>query len=110
MPIYWKQFVGTSVGWFLFDITFYGNILFTPIILNGLYDDDAAMNMVDIAQFSVFTSLIALPGYYLSYFMMGTMDFKHIQMQGFFVMAILFLAMGLFYTTLLPLKTLVFFM
>ncbi|RHY21559.1 hypothetical protein DYB32_009780 [Aphanomyces invadans] len=109
MRLYYKQFLGTSLGWFLFDITFYGNILFTPIILDGLYDG-VATSMVDIAQFSVFTSLIALPGYYLSYFMMGTMDFKHIQMQGFFAMAILFLVMGLFYTTLLPLKTLLFCM
>ncbi|KAF0720562.1 Aste57867_202 [Aphanomyces stellatus] len=106
---YYKQFLGTALGWFLFDITFYGNIIFTPVILDGLYAGETISDL-DIAQFSVFTSLIALPGYYMSYFMVGHMDFKHIQMQGFFIMAVLFLIMGLFFKSLMELKTLLFFM
>ncbi|CAK4677066.1 unnamed protein product [Aphanomyces euteiches] len=107
--VYTKEFIGTSLGWFLFDITFYGNVIFTPIILDQLYQGEAT-TIVDIAQFSVFTSLIALPGYYMSYFMVGRLDFKQIQMQGFFVMALLFLIMGLFYDTLESLKMLLFIM
>ncbi|OQR95392.1 inorganic phosphate transporter [Thraustotheca clavata] len=107
LKTYERQFIGTSMGWFLFDITFYGNILFTPVILQDLYH---ASTMVETIQFSVLTSAIALPGYYLSLYMIGKMDFKHIQMQGFAIMAIIFLAMGIFYEALLPLKALLFTM
>ena len=30
---YWPKLVGTAGGWFLFDITFYGNSLFAPTVL-----------------------------------------------------------------------------
>ncbi len=29
---YWGKLVGTAGGWFLFDITFYGNALFQPTV------------------------------------------------------------------------------
>ncbi|OQR86457.1 inorganic phosphate transporter [Achlya hypogyna] len=109
LKTYERQFIGTAVGWFLFDITFYGNILFTPVILQGFYGEGAS-TMSETLQFSVLTSAIALPGYYLSLYMIGRMDFKHIQMQGFAVMAVVFLIMGLFYQALLPLKALLFVM
>jgi MFS family permease len=33
---YWGKLLGTAGGWFLFDITFYGNALFQPTVSGGL--------------------------------------------------------------------------
>jgi hypothetical protein len=34
MRSYWGKLMGTAGGWFLFDITFYGNSLFQPTVLH----------------------------------------------------------------------------
>ena len=34
MRTYWGKLMGTAGGWFLFDITFYGNSLFQPTVLH----------------------------------------------------------------------------
>jgi PHS family inorganic phosphate transporter-like MFS transporter len=104
-------FIGTSLGWFLFDLTFYGNIIFTPIIVKDLYNNRISsnnVNMVEIAQFSLLMSVIALPGYYLSWFMVGRLEWKYIQIQGFAWMSILFFVLGGYYTQLLPQRALLF--
>ena len=33
----WGKLVGTAGGWFIFDITFYGNLLFQPIVLSQVF-------------------------------------------------------------------------
>ena len=34
----WGKLIGTAGGWFIFDITFYGNLLFQPIVLSQVFD------------------------------------------------------------------------
>ena len=34
---YWGKLLGTAGGWFLFDVTFYGNILFQPTVLKEVF-------------------------------------------------------------------------
>ena len=39
MRTYWGKLLGTAGGWFLFDITFYGNSLFQPTVLHEARGD-----------------------------------------------------------------------
>merc|ERR1712125_240325 len=36
-PRYWRPLIGCAGGWFLFDITFYGNTLFAPTVLKDVF-------------------------------------------------------------------------
>lgn len=97
------KLVGAAFGWFLFDITFYGNVIFTPIILEDAFGY-SNKHLPDVARCSVFVALIALPGYYVTVHAVGKMNFKTIQVMGFLMMALIFLLLGVFYEPLLHMK------
>merc|ERR1711938_187702 len=42
---YWSKLLGTAGGWFLFDITFYGNSLFQPTVLSSVFHVDQAAHL-----------------------------------------------------------------
>jgi len=103
---YWRSIIGCAGGWFLFDITFYGNSLFQSTILKEVFGKSQAR---DGAPISVSGSLhhnlcwqmtvvaaIGLPGYYVALALMDKMGRRNMQLQGFFFMAIAFLCLGIF--------------
>jgi PHS family inorganic phosphate transporter-like MFS transporter len=103
---YWGKIVGTAGGWFLFDITFYGNSLFQSTVLREVFKVPKARSGAPttitggisenlIAQMAV-VAAISLPGYYVSVFLMDRLGRKFIQLQGFFFMAVVFAALGIF--------------
>lgn len=94
------KFVGAALGWFLFDVTFYGNVIFTPIILEDTYGFDKH-HLLDVALCALVVAGIGLPGYYVTVALVGRLSFKTIQILGFVVMAVLFLLLGAFYNQLL---------
>ena len=100
---YWGKLIGCAGGWFLFDITFYGNQLFqarvlvlifasnstdAPIPIAGDVHSNRALQMLIIAA-------IGLPGYYVSCYLMDSWGRRIIQLQGFFFMGLTFGIMGL---------------
>ncbi|GMF54940.1 unnamed protein product [Phytophthora fragariaefolia] len=95
-----RKLFGACASWFLFDLTFYGNIIFTPIILQDTYGLDKH-HFADVALCSLVVAAIALPGNLFAVFIVGKISFKTIQIMGFVVMALLFLALGAFYEPLL---------
>ncbi|ETI32429.1 hypothetical protein, variant [Phytophthora nicotianae CJ01A1] len=95
-----RKLFGACASWFLFDITFYGNVIFTPIILQDTYGLDKH-HFADVALCSLVVAAIALPGNLLTVCIVGKISFKAIQIMGFVVMALLFLALGSFYEQLL---------
>ncbi|TDH73678.1 hypothetical protein CCR75_003216 [Bremia lactucae] len=95
-----RKLFGASASWFLFDVTFYGNIIFTPIILRDTYGLDKH-HFGDIALCSLIVAIIALPGNLLAVCVVGKVSFRTIQIVGFLVMSLLFLALGGFYEQLL---------
>uniref|UniRef100_K3WZD5 Major facilitator superfamily (MFS) profile domain-containing protein n=1 Tax=Globisporangium ultimum (strain ATCC 200006 / CBS 805.95 / DAOM BR144) TaxID=431595 RepID=K3WZD5_GLOUD len=97
------KLVGAAFGWFLFDITFYGNVIFTPIILEDAFGYSNS-HLPDVTRCSVIVALIALPGYYVTVHAVGKMNFKTIQVMGFVMMALLFFILGAFYEPLLRMK------
>ncbi|CAI5702159.1 unnamed protein product [Peronospora effusa] len=95
-----RKLFGACASWFLFDVSFYGNVIFTPIIVQDTYGLDKH-HFADVALCSLVVAAIALPGNLLTVLVVGKMSFKTIQILGFVVMALLFLALGLFYDQLL---------
>mmetsp|Transcript_8263 Transcript_8263/g.18546 ORF Transcript_8263/g.18546 Transcript_8263/m.18546 type:complete len:849 (+) Transcript_8263:21-2567(+) len=125
-PNLFRKLCGTAGTWFLFDILFYGNTLFQPIVLETAFgkkhtsDDDGGGGggnvnpddefdlLVETARDSLFLSLIALPGYFVSIVMLGRTSCcgiveqtpRYVQMQGFALMSILYAVVGGLWTTL----------
>lgn len=97
------KLIGAAFGWFLFDITFYGNVIFTPIILEDAFGY-SQKHLPDVARCSVFVALIALPGYFVTVLAVGRLNFKTIQVMGFVMMALLFFVLGVFYEQLMNAK------
>jgi len=85
---YWPKLLGTAGGWFLFDIVFYGNSLFAPIVTKAIWSADADMSTTAAHNAIVFC--IALPGYWVATIFMDRLGRKNIQILGFGMMTILF--------------------
>jgi PHS family inorganic phosphate transporter-like MFS transporter len=92
------KILGTAGCWLLFDILFYGNTLFQPIVFAAAFGESETV--LAIVRDSTLISLIGLPGYFVSVYMVGLQSPKMIQLQGFFVMALLYAIIGLKFSDL----------
>lgn len=101
---YWRSILGCAGGWFLFDITFYGNSLFSPAILQDVFHVDTKTSTPVIGndlqhnlcwQLAIL-ALLGLPGYYVSVCFMDRLGRKTIQIQGFAMMALLYAILAMF--------------
>eukprot|EP00931_Biecheleriopsis_adriatica_P044914 TRINITY_DN25743_c3_g1_i1.p1 TRINITY_DN25743_c3_g1~~TRINITY_DN25743_c3_g1_i1.p1 ORF type:complete len:485 (-),score=84.80 TRINITY_DN25743_c3_g1_i1:139-1545(-) len=103
---YWRNIVGCAGGWFLFDITFYGNTLFAPTVLKSVFHMEKGASPIgpsledNLCWQLTILALLGLPGYYVSVCFMDKLGRKNIQLQGFFVMALLYAGLGAFLTPL----------
>merc|ERR1712156_655876 len=82
-PRYFRKLIGTAGGWFIFDITFYGNALFAPTVLHSIFhtDGEVPVNGANLQHNLCFqlliVALIGLPGYYVSAFLMDHVGRKN---------------------------------
>jgi MFS transporter, PHS family, inorganic phosphate transporter len=85
--------IGTAGAWFLLDFCYYGNTISTPEILKLLNPHASLLHntLVQLVIFAVF----AVPGYIVAILLMDRSGRKSIQMVGFFMMAMMFLLIGL---------------
>jgi len=88
-----KWLIGTSAAWALMDFCYYGNSISTPEILSLLKPHAAELHnvLIQLAIFAVF----ALPGYFVAIALMDRTGRRAIQILGFVMMAMAFLAIGL---------------
>jgi PHS family inorganic phosphate transporter-like MFS transporter len=93
-----KKMLGTGGCWLLFDILFYGNTLFQPVVLSAAFG--AAETLQKTARDTAIIAALALPGYFVSVLAVGRQSPRFIQSQGFFVMGILYLCIGIFFDEL----------
>lgn len=93
-----KKMLGTGGCWLLFDILFYGNTLFQPVVLSAAFG--AAETVQKTARDTAIIAALALPGYFVSVFAVGRQTPRFIQSQGFLFMGILYLCIGLFFDEL----------
>ncbi|RLN90646.1 hypothetical protein BBJ28_00022581 [Nothophytophthora sp. Chile5] len=95
---YGVSLLGTAGTWFLFDIVYYSQNLFSASILKVVGLDNPSLQQVTTEV--AFVSLMALPGYFVAVYFINRMGRKIMQLQGFFFMAILCLLMAIFWDDL----------
>jgi len=78
----WMKLLGTAGCWFLFDIMFYANTLFQPMVLSSAFG--ASETVQSTARDAFCIALMALPGYFISIATVGRQSPRYIQLQGFF--------------------------
>ncbi len=94
-----RKIIGTAGCWLLFDILFYGNTLFQPVVLSAAFG--TTETVLATIRDSTMISLMALPGYFVSVLMVGKHQTpKAIQLQGFLVMSILYTLIGVYFSSL----------
>lgn len=93
-----RKILGTGGCWFLFDVLFYGNTLFQPVVLGAAFGDSETV--LKSAIDSSIISALALPGYFISLIAVGRQSPRFIQSQGFLVMGILYAFIGLSFKSL----------
>jgi PHS family inorganic phosphate transporter-like MFS transporter len=86
---------------------FYGNTLFQPVILSAAFG--AAETVQKTARDTAIIAALALPGYFVSVFAVGRQSPRFIQSQGFLVMGILYLCIGIFFDELAGMQFLVLY-
>lgn len=109
-----RKVMGTGGSWFVFDICYYGVVLFGGDILSAIRsahdttgDDDLAedittdTNLQYIAMHQVLALSMGVPGVLLSILLMNHMCVKNIQILGFFAMSVLFAIMALLFDHLI---------
>ena len=97
-PDLFRKLLGTGGCWLLFDILFYGNTLFQPVVLSAAFG--SAETVAKSAQDTTLLALLALPGYFVSVFAVGRQSPWLIQIQGFFIMGLLYLIIGILFDEL----------
>ena len=87
-----RKLVGTAGCWFIFDILYYGNTLFQPVVLEAVFGGSETLQKT--ARDASIIALLALPGYFISVALVGHQSPRFIQIQGFFAMSILYAIIG----------------
>jgi MFS family permease len=87
------RLLGASLAWFLMDFAYYGNTVSSPMVLHAIAPASSLMSQT-LTQLAVF-AVAAVPGYFVAAAMMDRIGRKPIQVLGFAMMGISFLAMAL---------------
>jgi MFS transporter, PHS family, inorganic phosphate transporter len=108
-----SKLIGSAGVWFLFDVLFYGNTLFQPIVIQAIFGSRIHH---DMNPTSVLQSMIAVPGYIVSSCVISSAKTletnrkgkkydiarspKYVMLQGFLIMSILYLIIGTMWNVL----------
>jgi PHS family inorganic phosphate transporter-like MFS transporter len=89
--------LGTAGAWFILDVTFYGNSLFSGDVTQAM---GVAETPLDEAWQNLYINLIALPGYILAVLFMDTVGRARLQVLGFVGVGAIFFILSMFATRL----------
>ena len=102
-----SKMIGTAGTWFLFDVLFYGNTLFQPIVIEAAFGPRESTDAIHFLRQTAFDSFllasIAMPGYVVAGLMLGRTTCgleqtpRFVMLQGFAWMGTLYLSIGLFW-------------
>ncbi|KAL3664980.1 hypothetical protein V7S43_010155 [Phytophthora oleae] len=95
---YWVSLLGTAGTWFLFDIIYYAQNLFSASILSVIGVKNSSLQQV--TTMNAFVALLALPGYYVAIYFINSLGRKKMALQGFFFMGVLCLILAIFWDDL----------
>jgi MFS family permease len=85
--------LGTAGTWFVFDYAYYGNAISTPLIMK-IIAPHASLIQSEAWSLIIF-ALAAVPGYILAFSTIDKIGHKRLQLIGFTMMGLAFLAMGI---------------
>jgi len=85
--------IGTAVGWLLLDFCYYGNTISQPEVLKLISPHASELHTV-LLQLAI-VSVFAVPGYIVAVALLDKTGRRSIQLLGFFMMALMFLLIGL---------------
>ncbi|EFA86109.1 major facilitator superfamily protein [Heterostelium album PN500] len=94
---HWKTLLGTAGNWFIFDIVFYANGLFSSTIISVLgfdgpnSDYDKLFNTVLTA---LYLALLGLPGYFVGVALIDRVGRRNLQLIGFALLGLTYIIMG----------------
>lgn len=99
-----RKVLGTAGTWFLFDVVFYGNTIFQPIVVEAAFGNKGGHAGIHLLRKTALDSLIltsiALPGYAMAGIIMGkktgcvTQTPRYVMLQGFAAMTVLYATIG----------------
>ncbi|KAF4039532.1 Sugar (and other) transporter [Phytophthora infestans] len=95
---YWVSLLGTAGTWFLFDIIYYAQNLFSASILSVIGVKNSSLQQV--TTMNAFVALLALPGYYVAIYFINSLGRKKMALQGFFLIGVLCLILAIFWDDL----------
>ncbi|OWY96289.1 Inorganic phosphate transporter, partial [Phytophthora megakarya] len=101
---YWVSLLGTAGTWFLFDIIYYAQNLFSASILSVIGVKNSSLQQT--TTMNAFVALLALPGYYVAIYFINRLGRKKMALQGFFFMGVLCLFLAIFWDDLQDQKVL----
>ena len=95
---YWKELIGTAGSWFIFDVVFYAQGIFSGSVMSAINKKHGTnLRILDTSLKNVFLALGALPGYYIAVATINKIGRRNMQLQGFIIMGIIFFVMGFFW-------------
>jgi len=110
------KMIGTAGIWFFFDVLFYGNTLFEPVVMEAAFGkSNSEKSLEKTVTDSLLLALIALPGYIVAALVIGkrlcgiSQTPRFVQSQGFLAMAVLYAVIGSLWTSLKTLPPLLVF-
>jgi len=98
--IFWLTLLGTAGCWFILDITFYANGMFSATVVELLQEGkeyfDTKEELTSIALFNVYLALMALPGYWVGILLIEWKwtGRKNTQLFGFIALSLNYAVMG----------------
>ena len=101
-----KVLIGTAGSWFLLDVAFYGLGLNNTVILQAIGYSGGATVYDQLYRSAVGNIILvcagAIPGYWVTVATVDTIGRKPIQLMGFSILTVLFVAIGFAYHKLSP--------
>jgi len=102
----WKYMFGTSIAWFMLDVSYYGTSIFTPYLttflgFSGIFGPTLASALILV--------IAAVPGYWVAVALIDREGRKPIQAIGFLAMAICFVILAIFGSEFLIIAPILFF-
>jgi len=95
---HWRELIGTTMTWFLLDITFYGTGSFKTRIGSYIMTTDAVTPIGTLkhqASLATVLAAMAIPGYLLSIAFIDRIGPRRLQLLGFYCMALNFFIVSL---------------
>mmetsp|Transcript_27154 Transcript_27154/g.77083 ORF Transcript_27154/g.77083 Transcript_27154/m.77083 type:complete len:527 (+) Transcript_27154:1340-2920(+) len=88
---HWKSLIGTAGTWALFDVAYYGTVIFTPMILSQVFGPKQTLTSLSIR--SALVGAVGILGVSTGIFLLPRLGAKALSTIGLAISGVLFLAL-----------------